>query len=71
MVLKWGCELADQMMLPMWLEASDKGHKLYLQNGFEDVEDVTTKAKRWVSHYWMMRRPRKVEVMDAKRLLKH
>lgn len=68
MMVKWGCDLADHLFLPVWVEGSEKGHELYLQNGFEDVENVNTQTKKWVSHYYMMRRPRKVSMVEGKSL---
>ena len=70
MMVKWGCELADHLFLPVWLEASEYGHKLYSQNGFEDVEAVDTRFGKWVSRYTMMWRPRKVERMEGKGLVR-
>ena len=35
MVLRWGCNLADQLFLPMWIEASTDGAKLYETFGFK------------------------------------
>jgi len=46
MMVKWGCDLADHLFLPVWVEGSEKGHELYLQNGFEDVENVNTQTKK-------------------------
>lgn len=45
-MVKWGCDLADHLFLPVWVEGSEKGHELYLQNGFEDVENVNTQTKK-------------------------
>lgn len=38
MMLKWGCDLADQLFLPAWVEASPEGNFLYRRFGFMDVE---------------------------------
>jgi hypothetical protein len=32
--------VADQAGLPVWLEASAKGQRLYKKLGFNDVEDI-------------------------------
>lgn len=67
-MVKWGCDLADRLFLPMWVESSVAGHRLYLQNGFEDVEDVNTKKGKYVSHYFHMKRPQKVSKMVGRSL---
>jgi hypothetical protein len=38
MMMKWGCDLADQLFLPGWIEASPEGNYLYKQHGFYDLE---------------------------------
>lgn len=35
MMMKWGCDLADQLFLPAWVEASPEGRALYLKFGWE------------------------------------
>ncbi|GAM91101.1 hypothetical protein ANO11243_091480 [Dothideomycetidae sp. 11243] len=39
MMIDWGCPLADQLFLPIWISASSDGRKLYQTCGFHDVED--------------------------------
>ncbi|KAF2153522.1 hypothetical protein K461DRAFT_278331 [Myriangium duriaei CBS 260.36] len=38
MMMKWGCNLADHLFLPMWIEASHDGGKLYEAFGFSHFE---------------------------------
>lgn len=54
--VNWGCKLADQLMVPAWVEASKAGHKLYESCGFRNVEKVATRAGKWCSEYTMMKR---------------
>ncbi|KAK6851278.1 hypothetical protein PG987_000912 [Apiospora arundinis] len=37
LMMKWGCDLADQLGLPGWIEASPEGNYLYKVFGFYDV----------------------------------
>ncbi|KAK8069701.1 acyl-CoA N-acyltransferase [Apiospora phragmitis] len=37
LMLQWGCDLADQLALPGWIEASVEGNFLYKVHGFYDV----------------------------------
>ncbi|KAF2400460.1 hypothetical protein EJ06DRAFT_431512 [Trichodelitschia bisporula] len=57
--VKWGTDLADRLMVPTWVEGSPAGHHLYETCGFEDVELVCVRTKKWVSEYTIMRRPPK------------
>lgn len=70
MMVDWGCVLADQLMLPAWVEASSHGHGLYKKFGFEDVEDVRVVTKSFVGEYTHMRRPVKVRGFAGSELLK-
>ncbi|KAI0378769.1 acyl-CoA N-acyltransferase [Hypomontagnella monticulosa] len=36
MMMQWGCDLADQLFLPGWIEASSEGNFLYKKFGFYD-----------------------------------
>ncbi|KXX74390.1 hypothetical protein MMYC01_209939 [Madurella mycetomatis] len=36
LMMQWGCDLADQMFLPAWIEASPEGNHLYRRYGFYD-----------------------------------
>ncbi|KAH9884420.1 acyl-CoA N-acyltransferase [Xylariomycetidae sp. FL2044] len=38
MMMQWGCDLADQLFLPAWIEASPEGNALYRKYGFYDLE---------------------------------
>jgi hypothetical protein len=38
MMLQWGCDLADQLFLPSWVEASPAGSALYRKFGYREVE---------------------------------
>jgi GNAT superfamily N-acetyltransferase len=66
-MVRWGCDLADRMFLPMWVEASEYGRGLYKKCGFEDVEDVVVQTKSFRSAYVLMKRERKVEKMEMER----
>lgn len=35
-MMQWGCDLADQLFLPCWIEASPEGNHLYKVFGFYD-----------------------------------
>ena len=39
-MLQWGCDLADQLFLPGWIEASVEGNFLYKAFGFYDYETI-------------------------------
>jgi GNAT superfamily N-acetyltransferase len=68
MMVQWGADLADQLMLPAWVEASPFGHGLYAKYGFEDVERVEVVTKTMVGEYTCMRRPLKVKGFSGKEL---
>ncbi|KAI5922181.1 hypothetical protein F4810DRAFT_674884 [Camillea tinctor] len=38
MMMQWGCDLADRLGLPAWVEASPQGSALYRRYGFYDFE---------------------------------
>lgn len=40
LMLQWGCDLADQLGLPAWIEASEEGNLLYKAFGFYDFEKI-------------------------------
>ncbi|KAI0475728.1 acyl-CoA N-acyltransferase [Xylariaceae sp. FL0804] len=40
MMLKWGCDLADGLFLPAWVEASEEGNFLYKAFGFYNYEKI-------------------------------
>lgn len=37
-MMQWGCDLADILSVPAWIEASAEGKALYQVHGFVDVE---------------------------------
>ncbi|KAF2147912.1 hypothetical protein K461DRAFT_283055 [Myriangium duriaei CBS 260.36] len=37
MMMQWGCDLADHLFLPIWVEATPKGKLLYERFGFEII----------------------------------
>lgn len=37
MMMQWGCDLANQLFLPAWVEASPEGNHLYRRHGFYDI----------------------------------
>ena len=41
MMMRWGCELADLLFLPAWIEASPEGNFLYRKFGFADKQQLT------------------------------
>jgi GNAT superfamily N-acetyltransferase len=55
LLLKWGCDLADHLMLPLWLEASEVAHSLYLKHGLVDIEQAKLEMGRWSVEYTLMR----------------
>ncbi|KAK8045269.1 hypothetical protein PG993_005293 [Apiospora rasikravindrae] len=40
LMMQWGCDLADQLALPGWIEASPDGNFLYKVFGFYDVGKI-------------------------------
>lgn len=40
MMMQWGCDIADQLFLPGWIEASPEGNHLYKVYGFYDFENA-------------------------------
>ncbi|GAB1312410.1 N-acetyltransferase domain-containing protein [Madurella fahalii] len=40
LMMQWGCDLADQLFLPAWIEASPEGNHLYRRHGFYDFSKV-------------------------------
>ena len=40
MLMQWGCDLADALALPGYIEASKEGNFLYKTFGFEDRESI-------------------------------
>lgn len=46
-LMKWGIELADEMSLPIHIEASAAGFGLYKKMGFRQVEIAIVKKEEW------------------------
>lgn len=57
--VRWGCELADFLRLPAWVEASPNGNRVYTQGGFVQVERTGCKTSVWEIDGNLMRRPAK------------
>ncbi|OAP60848.1 hypothetical protein AYL99_05850 [Fonsecaea erecta] len=57
MMMQWGNDVADALMLPCWIEASPEGELLYKQMGYEGRERVKIQTKHFLSEYLHMRRP--------------
>jgi len=61
MMMQWGNDVADAMMLPCWIEASPAGERLYVQMGYKGKERVKIQTRSFLSEYNHMRRPAQVE----------
>ncbi|EXJ71776.1 uncharacterized protein A1O5_05586 [Cladophialophora psammophila CBS 110553] len=61
MMMQWGNDVADALMLPCWIEASPEGELLYKQVGYEGRERVRIQTPSFFSEYLHMRRPAMVE----------
>ena len=72
MMVEWGNALANQLMLPCWVEASPAGHRLYSSCGYEDVEQAyrQTESLELPMDYMAMRRPLNVTKMEGRELEK-
>lgn len=72
MMMQWGNDVADAMMLPCWIEASPEAELLYMKMGYEARERVRLHTKSLRSEYLHMRRPAMVKRvrMDRKVLVK-
>jgi hypothetical protein len=70
MMVQWGNALADQLMLPCWVEASPEGYRLYSSCGYEDVEKEyrQTESLALPMDNMVMRRPLKVTKIEGKAL---
>lgn len=47
MIVKWGCNKADALDLPTYLEATAAGHPIYLKQGFEQIDEVIIDCDKW------------------------
>ncbi|OJD18497.1 hypothetical protein AJ78_01486 [Emergomyces pasteurianus Ep9510] len=54
-LINWGCELANHLMVPVWLEASMMARPVYLKHGFVDIEHSRYVKGRWDVEYYVMR----------------
>ncbi|EXJ86057.1 hypothetical protein A1O1_06426 [Capronia coronata CBS 617.96] len=72
MMMQWGNDVADALMLPCWIEASPAGELLYLQMGYEGRERVRIQTESFLGEYLHMRRPTMVERvrLDGRRLVR-
>ena len=61
MMMQWGNDVADSLMLPCWIEASLDGELLYKQVGYVGRERVKIQTASFLSEYFHMRRPAMVE----------
>lgn len=50
LLLGWGIELADKLVLEAYLEASPEGHHLYESAGFEDVGTLDMDMSKYGGH---------------------
>lgn len=64
MMMDWGNRLADSLMLPCWLEASEDGQKLYRNSGYVPREKTVIKNGSWTVDWLPMRRPGK-QLLDG------
>ena len=60
-LVQWGCQLADHLDLPMWVEASLIGKHLYAQCGFVEIARSHVKTEKWEIAQDIMRRPARAE----------
>jgi len=47
LLLKWGCDRADEDGVEAYLEASEMGAPLYARYGFESIEKISLDLRRW------------------------
>ncbi|KAM3413876.1 hypothetical protein BST61_g10550 [Cercospora zeina] len=45
MMMRWGCELADLLFIPAWIEASAEGNLLYQKFGFYNQQKLMHKGE--------------------------
>ena len=71
--MKWGCDLADHLMLPCFVEGSLEGEHLYRCMGFETLEKPyhKTESLPLPEHYSFMRRPVKVSKLEGSKAVSH
>jgi GNAT superfamily N-acetyltransferase len=56
MMMQWGNDVADALMLPCWIEASPEGEGLYRQMGYEGRDRVRIRTESFLGEYLHMRR---------------
>jgi GNAT superfamily N-acetyltransferase len=69
MMMQWGNNLADNLMLPCWIESSVAGEPLYAKMGYEQTDRVFY-DKVIKATFCHMRRPAKVTGFEGKVLVK-
>ena len=47
MLVRWGCEKADEVGVEAFLEASPMGAPMYARHGFQPVKTVELDLRRW------------------------
>ncbi|CZT21231.1 uncharacterized protein RCC_07094 [Ramularia collo-cygni] len=50
-LMEWGVKLADEVHLPVHIEASPAGVYLYRKMGFREVDVAVVKAEEWDGGY--------------------
>ncbi|EGE85944.1 hypothetical protein BDDG_08889 [Blastomyces dermatitidis ATCC 18188] len=55
-LINWGRDLANHLMVPIWLESSMMAHPVYLKHGFVDIEHGHYLMGKWDVEYYVMRR---------------
>ncbi|PGH02832.1 hypothetical protein GX51_04444 [Blastomyces parvus] len=54
-LINWGHDLANHLMVPIWLESSMMAHPVYLKHGFVDIEHDRYLMGKWDVEYYVMR----------------
>ena len=47
MLVRWGCQKADEVGVEAFLEASPMGAPMYARHGFQAVKTVELDLRRW------------------------
>ena len=47
MLVRWGCERADETGVEAFLEASVMGAPMYARHGFQPVKEVDLDLRKW------------------------
>jgi GNAT superfamily N-acetyltransferase len=69
MLMQWGNDVADAMMLSCWLEASAKGKGLYRKLGYEEASRMEWETESFgTADVVRMKRERRVEEMEGRGL---